>query len=301
MRILITGDQGFVGTATKELLKKIFPQDLVIIPFDSMQGNDIRVESALYEEVHRTKPDRILHLAAIARFSDADADPLLAMETNVLGTQKVAEVASHFRIPLVYASTGSVYMPIKKNPPITEDFEAVGNSVYGCTKYMGELHVRQSKAPWIILRYAHLYGKEKRGHGLIGGFLDRINRGLSPTLYGGKQSNDFTYVSDVARANVLALTASWDKWRQVYNIGTGEELSAEDAGRQVCEVFGYKGQMEIKEQRTVDAQRFVFDCSKAERMLKFKAQFNFQQGLEDMKGEAGDELQDIPSRKVSNS
>lgn len=302
MRIAVTGERGFVGTETVNLLKQqpnAWTAPAEILGFDAMDGRDIRDIDAFRKCVESVKPDRILHLAAIARFADADADPVLALETNAIGTKNVAQVASEFRIPLVYASTGSVYMPIKKEPPITEDFEACGNSVYGCTKYMGELYVRESKAPWIILRYAHLYGKEKRGHGLIGGFLDRINRGLRPTLYGGKQSNDFTYVKDVAEANVLALTASWDKWRQVYNIGTGEELSAFNAGKMVCETFGYKGDMYIEEQRTVDPQRFVFDCSKAERMLKFKAKFNFKQGLEDMKSEAGTELHDLPSRKVS--
>jgi len=300
MRILITGDQGFVGTETKKLLAHrehdwIEPPE--IIGFDAMSGEDIRDLERFHNVVETFKPDRILHLAAIAIFADADADPILALETNALGTKNVSEVASEFRIPLVYASTGSVYMPIKMVPPITEDFQVCGNSVYGCTKYMGELYVRESKAPWIILRYAHLYGNEKRGHGLIGGFLDRINRGLAPTLYGGKQSNDFTYVKDVAQANVLALTASWDKWRQVYNIGTGEELSADQAGDMVCSTFGYMGEIERKEQRTVDPERFVFDCSKAERMLKFKAKYSFQQGLEDMRNEAGEELPDMASGK----
>jgi nucleoside-diphosphate-sugar epimerase len=301
LRILITGDEGFVGTETKKLLayrehEWIEPPE--VIGFDAMSGEDIRDFQKLRSVVSDFRPDRILHLAAIARFADADADPLLAMETNVLGTKNISQIASEFRIPIVYSSTGSVYMPIKRTPPITEDFEAVGNSVYGCTKYMGELHVRESKAPWIILRYAHLYGREKRGHGLIGGFLDRINRGLAPTLYGGKQSNDFTYIKDVAQANVLALTASWDKWRQVYNIGTGEELSADQAGYMVCATFGYNGEIEKKEGRTVDAQRFVYDCSKAERMLKFRAKYSFQQGLEDMRDESGSELHDLSSRKV---
>ncbi len=291
MRVMITGNLGFVGSATTKLLPDAFG-------FDIMHAQDIRDRKQLREAVFHVKPDRILHLAAIARFADADADPLLAHSTNVVGTQNVAEIASEFHIPLVYASTGSVYMPIKGVPPITEDFPACGNSIYGCTKYIGELHVRDSTAPWIILRYAHLYGHEKRMHGLIGGFLDRINRGLAPTLYGGKQSNDFTYISDVAAANLAALNAPWDKWGQIYNIGTGEELTTADAGNIVCQVFGYSGAVDRVEQRTVAPDRFVFDCSKAEHMLGFKARFNFRQGLEDMRNEAGQQLQDMaPGQK----
>lgn len=279
MKILITGNKGFVGSETQKLLEA---EGHVVIGYDLMDGFDIRDYDQLYVKINRFKPDRILHLAAIARFADADTDPKLAFETNVDGTRNVAKVAGEYHIPVVYSSTGSVYMPIKEVPPITEKFSAKGNSVYGCTKYMGELVLRQFAHPWIILRYAHLYGKEKRMHGLIGGFLDRINRGLAPTLYGGKQSNDFTYIKDVARANYLALTSPWDKWNQIYNIGTGEELTADKAGQLVCEIAGYKGEIEIKEQRTVDPERFGFDCSKAETMLNFKAEYNFKKGLEDM-------------------
>ncbi len=277
MKILITGDKGFVGTATKKLLK-----EHEVIGYDLMDGFDIRDYKQLEATVAGHGIDRILHLAAVARFADADKDPLLAHETNVLGTMNVATVAGKFHIPVVYASTGSVYMPIKQEPPITEEFQACGNSVYGCAKYQGELYIRKYAHPWIILRYAHLYGAEKRHHGLIGGFMDRINRGLAPTLYGGKQSNDFTYITDVARANVLALTAPWDKWNQVYNIGTGEEITAEKAGEIICKLTGWEGGVEKKTGREVDPERFVYSCAKAENLLNFKAKFDFQAGLHDM-------------------
>src|SRR3990167_7417508 len=264
MRILVTGDKGFVGTETCKLLES---SGHSIIGFDLMDGRDIRDAKQLEETVIQYRPERILHLAAIARFADADVNPKLAFETNVLGTRNVAAVAGKYHLPVVYASTGSVYMPIKEVPPITEDFKACGNSVYGCVKYMGEIYIKELANPWIILRYAHLYGKEKRMHGLIGGFVDRIQRGLAPTLYGGKQSNDFTYIKDIALANMLALQSPWDKWNQIYNIGTGEELTTEEAGRLICKATGWKGKIEKKDQRAVDADRFVYNCKKAEVML----------------------------------
>lgn len=278
MRILVTGNKGFVGSETQKLLEL---EGHEVIGYDLMDNYDIRDYAQLCRVIERTVPERILHLAAIARFADADANPMLAHTTNVLGTKNIADAAREYHIPVVYSSTGSVYMPIKEIPPITESFAAKGNSVYGCTKYMGELYIREV-TPHIILRYAHLYGKEKRMHGLIGGFVERISRGLAPTLYGGKQSNDFTYIKDVARANYFALTSPWDKWNQIYNIGTGEELTAGDAGKIICEATGWKGEVEVFEQRTVDPDRFVFDCSKAEQMLGFKAEYNFAAGLKDM-------------------
>lgn len=280
MRILVTGSGGFVGKSTCEYLKAIGHD---VIEFDLMNGRqDIRDFKSFEAFVAAMIPDRILHLAAIARFADADKDPRMAFEINAMGTMHVSRIASAMHIPIVYASTGSVYMPISQIPPITEEFPATGNSVYGVTKRVGEIYVAESGAPYIILRYAHLYGKEKRMHGLIGGFVERIQRGLTPTLYGGKQSNDFTYIKDIVRANYLALVATSDKWNQIYNIGTGEEITAQAAAELICKATGYVGKIEKKEVRTVDPERFVYDVSKAARMLGFKAEYSFAKGLYDM-------------------
>jgi nucleoside-diphosphate-sugar epimerase len=153
MKILITGDRGFVGTETKKLLEG---EGHEVIGYDILDGFDIRDIKQFEKVITETNPDRILHLAAIARFDESDKDPKLAFETNVIGTVNMAEIADRYHIPIVYASTGSVYMPIVQEPPIKEDFLARGNSVYACTKYLGELYL---KSPYIILRYGHLYGK----------------------------------------------------------------------------------------------------------------------------------------------
>lgn len=285
MKILITGNRGFVGSETQKYLES---QKHEVIGYDLMDRCDIKDYEQLERAVIQFAPDRILHLAAIARFAEADKDPKLAFETNVVGTANVATVAKKYHIPVVYSSTGSVYMPISQEPPITEDFKACGNSVYGCTKYMGELYIKET-SPHIILRYGHLYGKEKRMHGLIGGYLERLERGVAPIRYGGKQSNDFCYIKDVARANYLALTAPWDKWNQVYNIGTGEELNAEEAGDLVVKLYNetypenqFTGEIDVRKGREVDPQRFVYNMDKARIMLGFKAEYNYEQGLRDM-------------------
>lgn len=279
-RVLVTGDLGFVGQATC-----MAESDLTFIGYDLMNGCDIRDLRQLVKVVHQEKPDAILHLAAIARFSDADANPLLADEINVGGTRNVVKVCGYFHIPLVFASTGSAIMPLDNYPaPYTEDIPARGNSLYGCSKALGEYIVREH-TPHIILRYAHIYGAEKRGHGLIGGYVDRINRGLQPRLFGGRQTNDFTFIEDIAQANILALTASWDKWNNTYHIGTGEELSAAEAGDIICDVMGYDGGIDVVEARTVDPGRFVFDISKAHRMLGYEPRYSFREGLTKMRQE----------------
>jgi len=69
---------------------------------------------------------------------------------------------------------------------------------------------------------------------------------------------------------------------QAYNIGTGQELSAKEAGDVVCEIFGYKGELEKKLGRSVDPLRFVYDISKAKELLEYNPQYSFKKGLLDM-------------------
>ena len=93
----------------------------------------------------------------------------------------------------------------------------------------------------------------------------------------------------MARANYLAITAPWDKWNTEYNIGSGEELTATTAGDLVIKEYNkaypdkaFKGEVEVREQRTVDPGRFVYDCQKAAIMLNFKAEYNFEKGIADL-------------------
>lgn len=287
MNVLVSGSKGFVGTETVRLLVAAGHS---VVEYDLMDGKDIRDLNQLeqWATAGGTQAvDRILHLAAIARFDEADANPILTHETNVVGTMNVCAVAAKHHIPVVFASTGSAYMPIKGTPPITEDFPIMGNSVYGCSKALSELYVRRLN-PHIVLRYSHLYGAEKRWHGLIGGFLSRIEHDLEPILYNGAQSNDFLYVRDVARANLIALEATWDKWNECYNIGTGEELTAKAAGDIICKAAGYDKGIEIRPGRAVDAERFVYDMTKANTKLGFTAEWSFEDGMEDMMREIED-------------
>lgn len=278
MKIIVTGGAGFVGSHTCKALRE---KGYTVLNFDLKTGYDIRNSYQLDKVI--SKGDKVLHLAAVSRFKEADDNPWLAYETNVLGTRNVAMACKINKAErLIYSSTGSVYMPIEEEPPITEKFKCRGNSVYACTKYLGELAIKREGPPFIILRYAHLYGEGRMDHGAIGAFLSRVERGLQPTLYGGSQSNDFTYIKDVVQANILALeTDKLTNLNEVYNIGTGEELSTETVFNLLAKYMGYKGDFLVLPYRSVDPKRFVYDISKAKRMLGYNPQYTFKKGMED--------------------
>ena len=288
-KIIVTGSAGFIGmhtcTKLREMGMNVYGYDIKT----PKRGHDIcdyDMLSSIVEE-----GDKILHLAAVARFADAEKNPREAWRTNVHGTATVALVAAHRKADrVIYSSTGSVYMPVNpKIVPITEKHPVDpggefggGNSVYGITKAAAELPIRTGTTPWIILRYAHLYGIGKIG-GAVGAFVDRMERGLKPTLFGGEQSNDFCYVGDVVDANILALFAHDKSMNQDYNIGTGEELTTEVAFKTMRQVFGYRKEFERTESRNVDASRMIFDISKAKELLGYDPKFSLAEGLADMK------------------
>ena len=274
MKIIVTGGNGFVGSHTITALKE---KGYDILNFDLPKYD---IQDYRQVEVAIEKGDKVLHLAAIARFADADNNPLRAYRVNVFGTENIAKACRMKDAErLVYSSTGSVYMPIEQEPPITEDFKCRGNSVYACSKFIAEEIIRKLDVPHIILRYAHLYGAGKEGHGAIGGFISRMKEGLAPRLYGGKQSNDFTYIKDIVQANLLALET--DSLNQTYNIGTGEELTTEGVFKILADFFDYHKEFERLPIRVVDPLRFVFDISKAKRELGYKPEYNFKHGIED--------------------
>jgi len=275
MKIIVTGGSGFVGSHTIKALKE---KGYNFFNYDLKQGYDIRNFGQLCSVIE--PGDKILHLAAIARFDQADNDPEKAWTTNVEGTDCVARAAKEKGAErVIYSSTSSVYMPIEQEPPIREDFKARGNSLYGCTKYLGEIVLKRAGISYLILRYAHLYGEGKLDNGAINGFIFRMKRGLAPILYGGKQSADFTYIKDIVQANLLALET--DKLNEVYNIGSGQELTMEAVFNQLKEFFNYNKEFEKLPLRTVDSNRFVYDISKARNLLGYQPRYDFKAGMND--------------------
>jgi UDP-glucose 4-epimerase len=249
-----------------------------ILNYDLINGDDIRNYERFASYVDRG--DKILHLAAVSRFRSAENDPPAAYATNVGGTANVLRAAVEKRAQrVVMASTGSVYMPVQRSP-IDEQHPVTGNSHYAVSKLAGEQMLQLHTPPYIILRYGHLYGEGKHHGGLVDTFIDRIRRGADPIMYGGKQANDFVYISDVADVNILALETS--HVNEVYNIGTGIATTTREAIDLLVRLTGYKGGVEKRDQRQVDAMKFVLDITKANKLLGYSPEYTFEAGLRDM-------------------
>jgi dTDP-4-dehydrorhamnose reductase len=139
MKILLTGKDGQVGFA---LHKKLAPLGEVIATNRDML--DFSDPQAIRIFIDQTKPDIIINPAAYTRVDQAESEPELAFQINVLAPQMLAEKASELDIPMIHFSTDYVFDGLKHEPYLETD-KVNPKSVYGQTKWESEEAVRQNK------------------------------------------------------------------------------------------------------------------------------------------------------------
>ncbi len=132
----------------------------------------------------------------------------------------------------------------------------------------------------VILRYANIYGPRQNPHGeagVIAIFADKMLRGEQPVINGdGKQTRDYVYVSDVVRANVLALTHSSS---DIFNIGTGIENDVNTLFRIIKKFSGVACEEKHGQSKIGEQLRSVIDHSKAKRILGWEPTIMLDEGL----------------------
>ena len=182
--------------------------------------------------------DYVFHLAAEARIQPAIKNPIEAVSINCVGTTTVLQTAREAKVKRVmYSSTSSGYG--MNTPPNVETQSDDCLNPYSVSKVAGEklckMYTQLYGLPTVAFRYFNVYGERQPLRGqyapVIGIFLRQKAAGENLTIVGdGNQRRDFTHVSDVVRANILAATKEVDSeaFGQVYNIGTGTNYSIND-------------------------------------------------------------------------
>ncbi|MFQ6064269.1 MAG: NAD-dependent epimerase/dehydratase family protein [Candidatus Bathyarchaeia archaeon] len=286
-RIVITGAGGFIGSAMLQSLTRYRRGEVLAIDLPTSKLHLAKGYSVAYCDIlsdllrkHIHAGDRVLHLAAISTFKAAEEDRLRALAVNVGGTLKIVEACNDAGAErLVFSSTGSVISP-KAEVPFKEDAPLDPPNYYGWTKALAEDVIkRYCRVPWIILRYGYVYGATKR-HGAIGAFIQLLRQGKPPTIYGGKQTNDFTYIEDIEQANRLALLT--EHTHQIYHIGSGRANSILDVYDLCADALNSKIKPVIKAPRPSDYPVFLYDIEKARKLLEYEPQWTLKQGINRM-------------------
>ena len=201
---------------------------------------------------------------------------------NVLATQRLLERYGEARLErFVYASSSSVYGDAERYPT---DEQALPRpfSPYGVTKLAGEhlalLYGRNFGMPVAALRYFTVYGPRQRPDMAFHRFCRAMLNGEPITVYGdGRQSRDFTFVSDAVEANVRA-------WRRsapqgVYNVGGGSQVEVLEAIGILERALGVKARLEFQPRPPGDPLRTRADATRMKADLGLVPQIGIEHGL----------------------
>lgn len=247
MKVIVTGGAGFIGSHFCDVCVENGCKVTVIDNFSTGRWDNI---SHLDGKINVVEADIsstgqwmasfkdaqfVVHLAALADIVPSIEDPRSYFASNVTGTLNVLSAAKDCNVgKLVYAASSSCY-GIAKEFPTPESAVCDPQYPYALTKYMGEklvLHWNKVYGlPSISLRFFNVFGTRSRTSGaygaMFGVFLAQKLAGKPLTVVGdGKQTRDFTYVTDVARA--IWSAANCVTVGEVFNVGSGQAVSIKD-------------------------------------------------------------------------
>src|SRR6185312_16148829 len=198
------------------------------------------------EEVTAFAPELVFHLAAQIDVRKSMADPAHDASINVLGSLNVFAAAAAAGVRrVVNTSTGGAMYGVAEVVPTPETEPAAPVSGYWMSKNTAELYGRwfgeNHGLDVVTLRYGNVYGprQDPRGDaGVIAIFCGAVLAGRRPTIFGdGEQTRDYVFVGDIAAAN-LAVARAEGLTHDVFNIGTGEEVSVLRLTTAIAEAAG---------------------------------------------------------------
>jgi len=297
MHFAVTGGAGFVGSYLVKLLVKEGHKITVIdnlhkgkkenlasvinkIKFQKIDVRDYQSLEKILKNI-----DGVFHQAALTVVQDSFSRPEEYFDVNVHGTENIFKLANENKFKVVYASSSSVYGH-KLETPITEDAERNPISPYGKTKLEDEYLVEKySKLNTEIigLRYFNIFGKGQTIEyaGVITKFLDRINEGKSPIIFGdGSQIRDFIHVNDVAKANLMAMNSKSSNL--IVNIGTGNAISILELANMIINTSGLKIDPIFTEALEGDIEKSFADISQAKKHFGWKPKIKLQDWLKEI-------------------
>jgi UDP-glucose 4-epimerase len=254
VKVVVSGGAGFIGSHVCDLLldagHRVFAVDDLstgrrenLGPQVRLLVADIRTREAS-DLVRTERPDALFHLAAQMDVRWSVEHPAFDAESNILGLLNLLEACRQAGVgKVVFSSTGGAIYGEQESFPAPETHPTRPVSPYGVSKAAGELYLGYYRAQYglrsVSLRYANVYGPRQNPHGeagVVAIFSQRLVRRQPCTIFGtGRQTRDFVYALDVARANLLALE------REVegpVNIGTGVETEVNTLYAQLAAAAG---------------------------------------------------------------
>lgn len=234
IKCLVTGGAGFIGSHVTDALVKAGYDVYVLDNLSTGRYKNVNTEATFFQGDIRKLwqydlPDvqYVFHLAALARIQPSIENPVEAHDVNLTGTLNVLEYCRSVGAKIIFSSSSSTYADspeaVRENSP--KDLK----NPYAAQKAMCEeyilLYSKLYGLDYCIFRYFNVFGERQILEGayaaIVGIFLDQKQKGRPLTITNdGEQRRDFTYVADVADANLRGI-----EWTGIFNIGTGKNYS----------------------------------------------------------------------------
>ena len=307
MNILVTGGAGFIGSHVVEAYLERGHRVAVVDDLSTGSRDNLPEGAVFYHEdirskeidriVERERPDVLNHHAAQASVPLSVTDPVHDADVNLCGFLNLLEaVVRHGVGKVIFISSGGAVYGDAEEYPTSEECPPRPLSPYAVAKYASEYYLgcyrHQHGLDFTVLRYANVYGPRQVPHGeagvvsifmadLVNGRPSRVHR--FPDDEAG-MVRDYTYVGDVAEANVAALECGGG---EVINIGTGEGTKTADLYRTVFEavrrmqpsVPGSLSRPEPRPARPGDIPRSRLRVDRADRVLGWRPGTSLEDGI----------------------
>lgn len=298
-KMIVTGGAGFIGSHIVDALVARGNNVHVVDNYAAGKRADRINPKATYHEIDvrstdelkgiMQEADTVFHTAARPRVPYSIDHPIETTDINITGTVSALVAAVDTKVRrFVYSSSSSVY-GMQETMPLREDMIARPVHPYGLQKYAGELFVSMwpsiYKLETVSLRYFNVYGPKLDPEGpyalAVGQFIKARQAGTPITIYGdGTVTRDFTHVSDVVNANLLAAASKKVGRGEVLNIGAGRNVSI----KALADMFG--GKMVYANPR-IEAHDSLADFSKAKALLGWEPKVKLKDGIAGLKKEMG--------------
>jgi UDP-glucose 4-epimerase len=295
-RILVTGGAGFIASTIADLFLAAGWDVAVIDDLSSGKREQVPAKARFYpcdvrsaaaaEVVLKERPAVICHHAAQIDVRKSIADPRFDCDVNLGGLLNVMQAAVQAGSvkQVLFASSGGATYGDTDRVPTPEDHPARPLSHYGVAKAAGELYLGVYAAnygiPYAALRYANVYGPRQDPHGeagVVAIFAGRLLAGEPCTVNGdGKQTRDYVFVGDVARANLLAAERGFSG---ALNIGTGVETDVNALFAKLARAAGVEAEPRHGPGKPGEQKRSCIDASAAARALGWRPEVQLDEGL----------------------
>ncbi len=203
-------------------------------------------------------------------------------KANILATQSVLEALKEVgRVRLVHSSSSSVYGETT-DLPMKEGHRLAPVSPYGATKlsaeHLCELYRVNFGVDYTSLRYFTVYGPRQRPDMAFSRFITNALEGNTIEVYGdGRQTRDFTFVSDAVEANMLALRYTGSE--RIFNIGGGSRISILDVIRIMEKGIGTDFDVRFVERAKGDVTDTWAETTRAREELGFEPSVSIETGI----------------------